>query len=287
MNSLFLFFLPLFVFSYTTRADSFRVEIGDGSTVELSYHNLNSNDEMRLASEKERELGYYNPFSSSKASKSLKNRMTIAKHQGEKRGMCSAFVTVGLIEFFHGGDFSEQCLSKLASPIDSSNVYQRFNWALTHGLYWEDDCPYFNEPGERDEFPDLSNKAIFWPIPNYVFTAQKIADPIGFIKGKIDRGSPVIISIIFAGDWMKQKIIELPSKEEIEKSCKKIKGGFKKCLKHGVIVTGYNDELGYLEFKNSWGINWPKGSEKWMGYGRMSYSYFLKLRTTDSFMVSK
>lgn len=52
------------------------------------------------------------------------------------------------------------------------------------------------------------------------------------------------------------------------------------CSSHAVVATGFDDTLGLIEFKNSWGSEWGHA-----GYGYMTYDYFLKYRTNNELII--
>lgn len=218
---------------------------------------------------------------------SVKANMTSVKDQG-RRGTCNVFSSIALLEFYERGDLSEQCLAWFSSNEDPGAAADRIEWALENGLYNESDCLYDGRINGRSNIPDLREKTKVWPDGHFIFTDSSIDAPLDFIKGKIDEGHPVIASVYVAGDdWLKQKIIQIPTDDELEKTCNKSTKSdkYKKCAGHAVVMVGYNDDDGYLEFKNSWGPSWPIGEKVADGYGKMSYSYYLKMRKSK--MVSK
>ncbi len=242
---------------------------------------------------------------SSQASASLKAQMGDAKFQG-CRGTCNTFATIALFEFYHQGKrFSEQCLAKLSAPTDKSWPEIRIRFATANGLYCEENCRYFpssltviskeNGPKtvcdinqiDRNKIPNLSEFTPFMPNDKFVFESSEIAGPIEHIKQKIDNGHPVIINVFVAGPGWDQwngsnKIISLPTEEEIGKMCPKPAALSSKvnCALHSIVITGYDNANSCFEFKNSWGKDYADG-----GYGRMSYAYFLKMR--KGLMISK
>ena len=54
----------------------------------------------------------------------------------------------------------------------------------------------------------------------------------------------------------------------------------KLCGRHAIVFVGYNDELGILRFRNSWGTGWGHA-----GYGWLSYEYFRKFYISGSSLV--
>lgn len=264
MRSLFL----MLSFSLTSLAlEYINFKVSGVGNVKLPLHTVIPEDQQRLS-----KSIFYSPSSSIKlpSSHSLKSKFSRPRAQGE-RGTCSAFTSIGLIEFYDsGGDYSEQCLAWFSREIDSDNISRRLDWALENGLYEEKDCPYFGYKEGRSIIPDLTEKTKFWPSKNYIRVPQNIEDPISFIKSKIVEGNPVGVTFYVAGkDWDKKGIINVPSKKEIDATCAlSIKSSkYKKCGKHGAIITGYNDELKYLELRNSWGPGWPFFPVPGDGYG--------------------
>lgn len=256
-------------------------------SVSLPLHIVSEQDQQRLESS-----AYYQPKSSIKlpSSLSLKSKFSAPKSQGT-RDNCSAFVAIGLIEYYENGIFSEQCLSRLQHERDTELPLIRINWAIENGLYLTKDCPYYEKIEGRNIIPDLTGKSKFWPSDGYVEVSQSIDDPIGYIKNKINQGHPVIVSFYVAGQaWNRKGIIGTPTQKEIDETCTLsiASSPYKKCGAHASIVTGYDDDLQFLEFRNSWGDKWPAcPTPAGDGYGKMSYDYFLKMRLGENGMVSR
>ena len=252
--------------------------------IRLPLFDVSDEDNNRLLNPDKSVFDYYIP-KATRSQSSLRQQMTPVRSQGA-RGTCSVFAALGLIEFYNRGNLSEQCLAKFSSDNDRGWINQRITWAVNNGLYNESDCQYDKSEGGRNHIPDLSQANKVWPGGGYTSITQEISDPIAYIKRKIDDGGAVGISIYVAGhDWSKNKIIGVPTDEEIRETCGEDKANstdYKKCGGHAVVVTGYNDHEGYLEFKNSWDWWWGDG-----GYGKMSYSYYLKMKMGFGKLVSK
>lgn len=279
-------FLPVFSFGETFE----KFDIGDGSYVTLPLAELSAQDELRLM-EPNNEKFEYHSHNSLKKKSSLKNKMSPVRSQGN-RGACPAFATIGLIEFYQGEDFSEQCLQKFSSDEDGGFAFRMFEWAMKNGLYLESDCPYDPRENGRDTIPDLSKaKVKSVEYSGYETRSQEAPDPITYIKDEIDEGGPITIAVFVAGKWNEGGIIQAPSDGEIRHDCGlDLPNGTpigKKCKIHVVVATGYDDNSEYLEFKNSWGKKWPFLAENPDGYGKMSYGYFLKMRAGNHSMVSR
>lgn len=225
-----------------------------------------------------------------KERKSVRARMTAVRDQG-KRGTCNTFAAVGLIEFFERGDFSEQCLSYFSSDEDTGSPNERVEWAIKNGLYKETDCPYDGRNSGRNNIPNLSSAKKVHISQEFYYYPQHRVNALDVIRGQIEFDKPVVVDIYTAGRaWDDTGIINLPTPDEISVACvvDAKSSGNKKCKKHSVIITGFDDNEEYLEFKNSWGMDWPhSGPLKSEGYGKMSYSYFERMKVERAQMVSK
>lgn len=247
----------------------------------------------------------------------LKPYMSRVKNQGQ-RGSCSTFAAMALVEHFHdnNADYSEQCLAKFSSTQDAATIvkaleYVRGGEIITHGVYLEHQCPYRN-PEEYSEWKTATvtqKKELQWrarnDIPEFDFLTTIIVYPrfkllsfdveelflfqrILFIRYGLLQGVPIGASAIVVDEeqWKIGFIDRLPDEEEIDQSCNKTG----ECVGHGFVFTGFDDERQLLFFKNSWGETWgltesynvPKNhEEEKIGYGAMSYEYFLRFGIRD------
>lgn len=196
---------------------------------------------------------------------SVKQFMSPVRSQGA-RGTCTAFATIGLLERITGEDYSEQCLARFSSNEDPGKVEQRLDYVREHGVYYEADCPY--DRSQRDKIPDLKDarrRDFKDEFEVYPFHED---DPIAFLKSRLAVATPVAVEFFVVGEkqWSEGPFIYIPDVQTMALEC----GFLKSCAGHAVVVTGLNDTLGIIEFKNSWNSGWGKG-----GYGYMSYDYFL------------
>lgn len=188
-------------------------------------------------------------------------------------------------------NFSEQCLAFFSSNTDGSTAHERLRWVEENPLYKETDCPYDDRKNGRNNIPDLSKaeKIFISQSLKFFHFSQKHDNALDNIRDSIRLGSPVAISVYISGDsWQTTDIIAIPTAKEISASCiinpKKSKP---ECKSHSILITGFNDEEQYLEFKNSWGRDWPiSGPLKGTGYGRISFGYFNKMKTNGTYLVS-
>lgn len=226
-----------------------------------------------------------------KEKRSLKNKMSQVRDQG-KRGTCSVFAATALIESLFGDvNFSEQCLALFSSDSDSGSTLQRIEWAFENPLYWDDDCKYDKRENGRNTIPNLerAEKAFISEFASFMSYRQEKDEALDFIRDFIKAGDAVTISVYTAGgDWDYTGIIDIPSTKAIRAACQlNPKSSKPECRSHAVLVTGFNDEEQYLEFKNSWGENWPiTGPLKNTGYGKLSYAYFEKMKTSNSLVTA-
>jgi C1A family cysteine protease len=198
---------------------------------------------------------------------SIRPMMSSVKHQGE-RGTCNVFAAIAIVEAFTGKDYSEQCLAYMSSNQDGGFTAQRLNYINKNGLFHEKDCPYSND---RNQIPNLQGALQETFSASFEEkNARSTRDPIQYIRDRVHSNSPVGISFYVVGDW-NEGFIYTPSEEAIQKDCPN-----NSCGGHAVVATGYNDFLGLIEFKNSWGNQWGKG-----GYGYMSYDYFMRFRKSQ------
>lgn len=282
------FFIILFTVISANSAEFIEFNVNGLGSISLPLHIVSEEDQQRLA----KSINYETKTSIRlPRSLSLKSQFSSAPKAQGMRDNCSAFATISLVEFYDGGTYSEQCLCWLQHRKDLEFASVRIKWVVDNGLYFEKDCPYYESKDDNDIIPELVGKSKYWPSIDYVEVSQSIDDPINYLKYKISQGHPVIISFYTAGkDWNKKGIIGLPTPEEIAETCISTVPGskYKKCGAHTSIVTGYDDDLKYLEFRNSWGNKWPAfPAPAGDGYGKMSYEYFLKMRLSHDVMVSK
>lgn len=245
------------------------------------------------------------------------NDMSKVRNQGQ-RGTCSIFATMALVEHYHNknADYSEQCLAKFSNDKDSNTVYRSLAFIGDNkGVYKENDCPY-RDPAEhidwimgdddrrqelvleaRNDIPDIKNATKIYP--NYTVHRVDVDDlsaseAIKQIQANISSKHPVSAAIYIAGkeQWGEGMITNIPSEEEIKKSCPKktlATPAKKECGTHAIVFTGFDDDRRLLYFKNSWDETWGldrsynivREDEDKIGYGAMSYAYFAKFRIND------
>ncbi len=196
---------------------------------------------------------------------SIRRLMTPVRNQGA-RGTCSVFAAVSLVEAFTGEHYSEQCLASMSGPRDAGRVEDRLEYVRRNGLYYDRDCPY--DLTQRDNIPDVRHapmKQFTSEFEVYPFTED---DPIAYIKSRLAVSSPVAVEFYVVGrrQWSDGPFFYVPDAQTTALEC----GFLQSCAGHAVVVTGLNDMLGLIEFKNSWGTAWGKD-----GYGYLSYDYFL------------
>lgn len=196
---------------------------------------------------------------------SLRSRMTPVRDQGV-RPTSAAFGSLALLENFTGEDYSEQCLVRFGNNVDDGNVSDWLSYIQKNGVYLEADCPY--DISQRDRIGDLGNATLrkfTEPFESYPFEQD---DPIAYLKSRLAVNSPVAVELFVVGksQWSNEAFIYIPDAVTIAREC----GFMGRCLSHTVVVTGMNDTLGLIEFKNSWGPYWGNS-----GYGYLSYDYFL------------
>ena len=272
------------IFSQDTDLEMFPLNIGD-QIVMLPFYEVGNEELQRLESLSDSTFFYNIPIEFRKIA-SVKDRMSPVTTQG-RRGTCSVFASIALFEFLHpGNDFSEQCLAKFSLDGDEGLPVQRIEYGERNGLYYERDCPYDGSVSGRDNIPKNINQApVFKPTTGFIRNDANMQDPIAYIKQKIDAKQAVVISVFVAGPgWgdANNPVIQAPTNEEIQKTCKKplTSSNKKMCAGHAIVISGYNDDGSALEFKNSWGTGFGN-----QGYGRISYAYYNKMRKSD--IISK
>jgi len=196
---------------------------------------------------------------------SVRRIMTPVRNQGA-RGTCSVFAALSLIEAFTGETYSPQCLAKMSSHRDPGRVEERLDYVRRNGLYYERDCPY--DPTQRDNIPNISQASIKYFNSDFEVYPFREDDPIAYLKSRLAVSAPVAIEffVVDRRQWFDGPFIYAPDASTIAMEC----GFLQSCAGHAVVVTGLNDTLGLIEFKNSWGTFWGK-----QGYGYLSYDYFL------------
>lgn len=195
-------------------------------------------------------------------SASVQNKMTPVKDQGN-RGTCSVFAAVALMEFDTNLDLSEQCLAYFAGKQDPGHISQRLEYAILHGLYFEETCPYKDErkiPNiTTDTEADLGRSAELLPETTF--------QSLSMLRERIVRGIPVGISVyVTNSEWYNNDdtIIDI-STSFTRIACTNTCGG------HAIVAVAYDDISQTITFKNSWGTNWKN-----RGYGRITYRYFFE-----------
>jgi len=242
-----------------------------GKTVKVNYFFIDKINHARITGNKASEIQTWVSenmhFSRLPTSASVREMMSPVRHQGE-RGTCSIFAAVALLESYAyraNLDLSEQCVAKFSSGRDPGHIAQRISWVLKHGIYLEDHCPYDEQ--HRNNIPSLHEDApISFAVHAEILPVTTFKS-LNVMKARLAKNHPVGISIWIVTDEFyhdEDTVIRLP---EVGKNlCR----NSYICACHSVVATGFDDATETIEFKNSWGTSWKN-----LGYGRMTYRYFL------------
>jgi len=259
------FFLLLMAVSLARGDEDYALlNIPGGNTIRLPLELFRSQAEQsRILTRREQLLQLH----TGGTGHTIKHLMTPIRNQGA-RGTCTAFAAAAILETFTGEDYSEQCLVRMSSDRDPGFVEERLEYVRRNGIYLEKDCPY--DSSQRDNIPELNQaerRRFDAEFEIYPFS-QLEADPIRYIKSRLVASSPVAVAFYVVGtqQWATGPFLYVPDARTIAMEC----GFLRSCASHAVVVTGVNDDLRLIEFKNSWGKGWGKE-----GYGYVSYEYFL------------
>ena len=251
----------LSVSTHAADDESTLLDVGTGKVRLLLEKFRSAADQAKVLTRKDQLLTQH----SGDLGMSVKPIMSPVRNQGA-RGTCTAFAAVAMVEAFTGNDFSEQCLVRQSSDTDGGHTEQRLEHVRQNGLYAEADCPY--DDTQRDKIPNLNSAGRTRFDGQFEVVPFGQYDPLAFLKTRLAVKSPVAVAFYVAGkkQWSSGPFLYIPDAVTIAKEC-----GFEQsCAGHAVVVTGMNDTLQLIEFKNSWGKGWGKD-----GYGYMSYDYFL------------
>lgn len=212
-----------------------------------------------------------------KGSVDLSQHCTSVKDQGVI-GSCTAFATVGAMEFLHkrfGGSqvddlFSERFtyyatrVNVLGWVPEDSGAYVRdaikslvkFGTCLENRFAYNND---FRMPPPSTAYSDaLKYQALSYAKFEDGTSPTNRAVLIETLKANLDAGLPITGGFIcYSNIWNAVNGV-IPAKNG------QVIGG------HAILIVGYDDSKRLFKFKNSWGVGWGD-----KGYGYLPYDYYL------------
>jgi C1A family cysteine protease len=166
--------------------------------------------------------------------------------------------------------FCARAYEKLSLTKDTGlNILGALQTVKSYGISSETYWPYiianFAKLAPSESFTQL------YTLNNYSYAS--VIQDIAHIKECLVLNLPVIIGVkvydsFESNNASKTGIIPTPSSNE------NLLGG------HCIILVGYNDDVGYFQFQNSWGTNWGD-----KGYGYLPYNYVTDTNLTSDLYV--
>jgi C1A family cysteine protease len=200
----------------------------------------------------------------------LTKAMSPVRNQGDE-STCVAFASVsGVKEYQDQKEYhklvrlSPRFLYSLCKEIDGSpfedGTYPRvamkvlLNYGVCHESFWPY-APYQKNPARKGADIDAER----FKIKAYARIKSLIE-----MKRSLLVNGPFLAGVEVFKSWFTERaqksgFIPMPKRHE------KLAGG------HAICIVGYDDKLGILKFKNSWGLNWAD-----KGYGYLPYEYMKK-----------
>jgi hypothetical protein len=217
---------------------------------------------------------------------SLRPYMTPVRDQGS-RGTCVEFASSGAIEYYTGGDISEQAMVYFNGGNNGANLQYRLGDFLKFGLVDEKLAEYdltdMNLHVPRNQtYAQMAARSGLNPMQplSEVIHAVSGTGAIDFIKSSIAAGTPVVFGMFIPDGTMATGTIATPASPK----CNNVtitSDNIGECPGHAMIFTGYNDATQQLEVKNQWGTGWGNG-----GYGQMTYDFFIRYQAGNLMTIA-
>lgn len=212
--------------------------------------------------------------------------VTPARDQGAY-GTCWAFATAGGLEaawrlrHHETVDLSEQdlinCNCRRCDGVKNQNWVSPADKILTTGIVTETELPYKGD-GNLDDCDDAKVKANCGPCNEKTVHAHRIEEfgvvdpdtddfeppPVASIKRAVREHGPVVVKMHIPtgsklgshkGTGVFNETVELVYKPKRNNGA------------HIVVITGWDDDRGAWEIKNSWGTGWGDDGFGWIAYG--------------------
>lgn len=149
--------------------------------------------------------------------------------------------------------------------VNIQNITAECYHALLDNAYWN----YLKSEPSTANLDNSTRSKLYWEVYHKRDTQwqQKL-------NAAFQQSSLYIPIIRDPGDASKDCTKDPKGQQSLEV------GEKNQCSRHAIVATGFDDNLGLIEFKNSWGTSWGHA-----GYGYMTYDYYLKYRTESDLVI--
>lgn len=237
----------------------------------------------------------------------LMGRMLPIRNQAD-RGTCSAFASVALCEFAHGGKvaLSPQflywaCKERDGNPHSDGTTLATVLEAICEAGVCEDrlweyrTTPRFGRDGLLDAGQGPAPKEAVDNALRYRGRCQSLSpNAAAKYRRVLASGRPVVVGLMTFNSWTRNPVTEvtgrvfMPHMVQTENGlevCEKSGGG------HAMCLVGYVDEEtapggGYFIARNSWGTGWASECDEGAGHALIPYRY-VECFTMAAFTVSE
>lgn len=241
------------------------------------------------------------------ASVRLTDRMQPIRNQGE-RGTCSAFASVAICEFAHGGKVSLSpqflywaCKERDGNPHSDGTSLATVQESLDEAGVCEDrlweyrSTPRYGDDGLLDAGQGPAPKGAEGNACGYRRQCQALSpNAAAKYRRVLASGRPVVVGLMTFKSWTRNPVTEvtgrvfMPHMAETENGleiCEEGGGG------HAMCLVGYVDEEtapggGYFIARNSWGTDWASECAEGAGHALIPYRY-VEWFTVSAFTVSE
>lgn len=237
----------------------------------------------------------------------LMDRMLPIRNQAE-RGTCSAFASVALCEFAHGGKvaFSPQflywaCKERDGNPHSDGTSLATVQESIDESGVCEDrlweyrSTPRYGDDGLLDAGQGPAPQDAVDNARSHRQRCQALSpNAAAKYRRVLASGRPVVVGLMTFNSWTRNPVTEvtgrvfMPHMAETENGleiCEEGGGG------HAMCLVGYVDEEtapggGYFIARNSWGTGWASECAEGAGHALIPYRY-VEWFTLSAFTVSE